>query len=266
MAADDNNKPTPSEPPIQGELPMAESPPLSIDPPAPAAAKIESQAMPARPRPVFGRRQKQLALLTVSIVLAAGIGGVIGALANANWTSPRPDVSALEERKALQQSIAHLTKQVAALKTDLDKSNKLALDKFNKIALDMTGKPAASPIAKTADRVDSGKSTEITGTVPAPAIAAPAAAPATVTVPLPRPAPRPAAAATHPAVLTDWRIYEARGGYIYVEGHGDIYQVVPGAPLPGLGPVQSIRREDGAWVVVTPKGIIVAARDRRRFE
>lgn len=264
MAADDNNNSTPSKPPIQGELPMAELPPLSIDPPAPAAAKIEAQAMPAQPRPFFGRRQKQLALLTVSIVLAAGIGGVIGAFANAAWTSPRPDVSALEERKALQQSISHLTKQVAALKTDLDKSNKLSLDKFNKIALDMTGKPGA--IAKTADRADSGKGTEITGTIPAPAIAAPAAAPATVAVPLPRPAPRPAAAATHPAVLTDWRIYGARGGYIYVEGHGDIYQVVPGAPLPGLGPVQSIRREDGSWVVVTPKGIIVAARDRRRFE
>jgi hypothetical protein len=44
-----------------------------------------------------------------------------------------------------------------------------------------------------------------------------------------------------------------------VQGHGDIYQVVPGAPLPGLGSVEQIKRQDGRWVVVTPKGIIVSA-------
>jgi len=51
-----------------------------------------------------------------------------------------------------------------------------------------------------------------------------------------------------------------------VQGHGDIYQVVPGAPLPGLGPVERVKRQDGRWVVVTPKGIIVSMRDRRYFE
>ena len=43
-----------------------------------------------------------------------------------------------------------------------------------------------------------------------------------------------------------------------VENHGEIYQVVLGAPLPGLGPVQSVKRQDGRWVVLTPKGIIVS--------
>jgi len=51
-----------------------------------------------------------------------------------------------------------------------------------------------------------------------------------------------------------------------VQGHGDIYQVVPGGPLPGIGPVEQIKRQDGRWVVVTPKGIIVSMRDRRYFE
>jgi len=51
-----------------------------------------------------------------------------------------------------------------------------------------------------------------------------------------------------------------------VESNGDIYQIVPGAPLPGLGPVGAIRRLDGRWVVTTPKGIIVSMRDRRYFE
>jgi hypothetical protein len=66
--------------------------------------------------------------------------------------------------------------------------------------------------------------------------------------------------------VADWSIRGARDGYVYVQGHGDIYEVVPGAPLPGLGPVEQIKRQDGRWVVVTPKGIIVSMRDRRYFE
>jgi hypothetical protein len=52
-------------------------------------------------------------------------------------------------------------------------------------------------------------------------------------------------------------------GYVYVENRGEIYQVQLGAPLPGLGPVQSVKRQDGRWIVLTPKGIIVSLRDRR---
>ena len=53
---------------------------------------------------------------------------------------------------------------------------------------------------------------------------------------------------------------------VYVRGHGDTYQVQLGAPLPGLGPVQQVKRQDGRWLVVTPKGLIVSMRDRRYFE
>ena len=39
-----------------------------------------------------------------------------------------------------------------------------------------------------------------------------------------------------------------------------MFEVVPGANLPGLGKVETIRRQDGRWVVVTPKGFIVSQR------
>ncbi len=68
------------------------------------------------------------------------------------------------------------------------------------------------------------------------------------------------------SVLTNWSIRSSRNGYLYVQGHGDVYQAAPGAPLPGLGPVEQIKRQDGHWVVVTPKGIIVSRRDRHYFE
>ena len=82
----------------------------------------------------------------------------------------------------------------------------------------------------------------------------------------PRPAPpRIAAAVSRPAVVHDWRILRTRGGLVDVIGRDGIYEVVPGAVLPGLGPVRSIEQRNGRWMVVTPKGIIVSARDRGYF-
>jgi hypothetical protein len=65
------------------------------------------------------------------------------------------------------------------------------------------------------------------------------------------------------SILADWSIRDARDGYVTVQGHGEAYRVVPGTPLPGLGPVDQIKRQDGHWVVVTPKGIIVPRRGPR---
>ncbi len=63
------------------------------------------------------------------------------------------------------------------------------------------------------------------------------------------------------SILSDWWIPDRpHDGYVYVQGHGDVYRVVPGTPLPGLGPVERIDRQNGHWVVVTPKGIIVSGR------
>jgi hypothetical protein len=63
------------------------------------------------------------------------------------------------------------------------------------------------------------------------------------------------------SILRDWWISHARNGYVYVQGHGEVYRVVPGTPLPGLGAVEQIKRQNGRWVVMTPKGIIASMRD-----
>ncbi len=63
------------------------------------------------------------------------------------------------------------------------------------------------------------------------------------------------------SILADWSVTDGpRDGWVYVQGHGDVYRVVPGTPLPGLGPVEQIKGQDGHWVVITPKGIIVSRR------
>jgi hypothetical protein len=200
---------------------------------------------PKRPRFAFRPRHKRYALLAASVAIAAVVGAVTGAATTGGFSKAPPvDVAAIEENKAMQQSVARLTKEITSLKATLDAANR----------------SASSQIAKISERL-SRETTNVTGSVPPQTQAAP-------TGPLPAARSETAATAMQPrlSIVPDWTIHDTRDGFVYVQGHGDIYQVVPGAPLPGLGPVEQIKRQDGRWLVVTPKGIIVSMRDRRYFE
>jgi hypothetical protein len=209
-----------------------------------------SSALLFFPRFHFRPRHKRYALLAASVAIAAAFGAVVGAAATGGLSkAPAVDIAAMQESKATQQSVAHLTKEITNLKASLESANKAA----------------HSQIAKLSDRL-SRETAEITGSITPPQTVPPAQQ---ASAPLPAPRPAQAAELPPPARLTivpDWSIRETRDGYVYVQGHGDVYQVVPGAPLPGLGPVAQIKRQDGRWLVVTPKGIIVSMRDRRYFE
>jgi len=233
----------------KSELPEVESPALSPagDEPEtvadsaliilPPASKTGAQSAPPhfRIRP----RHKRYAVLAASVAVAAGIGVLAGSLLAWNRSAPGPDVAGLHRQQAMQKSISHLSKEVASLKANLAAGRKSADSEIAKIS------------RKFADRLRSAP--DITGSIPAP--------PAAVPTPLPRPAPRMAS-----RVVSDWAIHDVFGGHVYVKGHGDIYEVARGAPLPGLGPISAVERRHGRWVVVTPKGLIVSLRDRRFFE
>jgi len=217
-----------------------------------------SLAWPSLTLPALSRRARRRAALAATIALAAGIGGTIGALAIGASTSPPPapvqDTAAAQEREAMQKTIARLGKEITTLRANLDSA----------------GKTATAQIAKLTERND--KLSEKLAAVERRAAAA-AASPETTgsiaaAVPLPAPKPDqkssaakpPAVAEQKPPVIEGWTIRSARDGMVLVEGRGEIYEVVPGAPLPGLGRVEAIERRDGRWVVVTPKGLIVAMR------
>jgi len=267
----------PDNAPQQGqtELPLVDSPSLSPATPdvasepaaevpatleaTPAVSKTEidnkeqptdfAQATPAGarwPQLRLHPRHRRYAILAASVAIAAAVGVLAGATMTGGFSKPASiDVAGLEESKATQQSIARLSKDVASLKASFEAANKSAQSQF----------------AKISERL-ARDSAEITG-----AIMPPQTMPPTSAAPLPPARPAPAAEARRrPSVITSWTIRETRDGFVYVQGHGDVYQVVPGAPLPGIGPVEQIKRQDGRWVVVTPKGIIVSMRDRRYFE
>jgi hypothetical protein len=225
-------------------LPIVESPPLcpaggepSVAP-EPKAEPIASPAdegaalpLPAAARLHVRPRHKRQAILAASVTIAACIGAIIGALAMSG-TAQAPDHTA-----AMQQSIGKLDKEIVALKAELEAGSK----------------SARSQIAKINDKISErvNRPPETTGSI--------ATIPAAIPTPMPRPDIR-------TSVVRDWRIYNVRDGIVAVESHGEIYEIGIGAPLPGLGPVEQIKRQDGRWVVMTPKGIIVSQRDRRYFE
>src|SRR5579875_3632401 len=244
--------------------PKVQAPPLSpaIEPIcAPAAsdraatdAAIAPAKQPGRGGDSLSSRaalRRRLMLHAASLLVAAGLGGLIGAFAADRWVGPRSDIPAIEESGKLQRSVAQLGKEMAALKADLERATRRVPDQ--------AAKPQTSDHAARLD----GTEQDVTGTIPPKQATV---EPLPQTAPLPPPRPRTVVSSGKPPVLRDWWIRDARGGYVFVEGHGDVYQVVPGAPLPGLGPVEAIKRENGAWVVVTPEGLIVADRDRSRFE
>jgi hypothetical protein len=71
----------------------------------------------------------------------------------------------------------------------------------------------------------------------------------------------PAATGSQPGiipVIEGWVLRNVYGGSALVEGRPGLIQVMPGDNLPGVGRVESIRREDGRWAVVTTRGLIVS--------
>ncbi len=213
---------------------------------------------PARPasRPF---RAKRFALLAASVAVAAALGGIAGALtvgALAGTPARSSDAPAAEERVALQKTLAHLSAEVAALKSNLDAANKLAAAQFGKVneRFDRNDKAQAEPaqrLAKVAEAVErlerrlaANAAPETTGSIaPARTAAAPAAT---------------EAKDESKPVVDGWTIRDARNGQVMVQGRSGIYEVVPGAELPGLGKVETIKHQDGRWIVVTQKGLITA--------
>ena len=266
----------PVTPAIKSELPVVDSPSISpaipfIGPvkpvptidvdPAPTNDDAPSVTPPAaKSRFALSRRQRRSVLLAASVVFAAGFGAVIGAIANASFAPPPPkaDTAALTERKAMQRTITHLSKEMTAIKSaSVEASSKAAKEiAALKSNLDAANKTAGAQLAKAAARIDEMEHQ----------VQARAAAPETTgSIGTQHAAAEAAAASAKVPIVRGWIVRDARNGYVYVQGRSGIYQVVPGATLPGLGTVETIKRQDGRWVVVTPKGIIVSMRDRPYF-
>jgi hypothetical protein len=253
--ADDAREPT-SDKPIEqaaqtpAALPSVESPSISpAETPAETEAKAPDVTPPMAERAsVYPQSRSGFGLLAASFIAVAAVSGVLGALAM-NF-APR-DTSAEQQRHVMQESLTKLTQEIATLKSDIAASEKAARAQTARLAdLD------ASVKAKLAR-----DQAIVTGSITPPATTAAAATPKSAeTAPLPPPKPQIAAAAPSHSVVEGWSVLGVRRGFVYVRSRDDVYRVIPGDRLPGLGVVEDVRRDDAGLVVVTSRGLIVASR------
>ena len=169
---------------------------------------------------------------------------------------------------ALEASVARLDAEIVTLKASLEHNSKTTTSQLNKAGdrLDRVEKAQAEPVAKLAklsEAVDKLRTAQASAT---PAAAAPAPArdvtgsiPQQVAAATPSapPVPQKPEVARLPTV-EGWVLRDVANGIALIESRRGMYEVYAGDPIPGLGRVDAIRKQDGRWVVVTSKGLIVA--------
>jgi hypothetical protein len=226
-------------------------------------AGSEPEAEPSQG--MFGKRR--IAVLAAVVALAALAGALGGALATAGLTQLASEDATPSDNHALEASVARIDSDILALKASIEHTSKLGMSQFNKTSerLDKVEKAQAEPAAKLAklsETVD--KLRAAPAVAPVPVAAAPAAA-KEVTGSISPSAAAAQASATAPKLevgrlptVEGWILRDVANGGALIEGRQGVYEVYAGDPVPGLGRVDAIRRQDGRWVVVTSKGLIVA--------
>ncbi|MBR1178895.1 hypothetical protein JQ617_33360 [Bradyrhizobium sp. KB893862 SZCCT0404] len=216
---------------------------------------------------------RRLSAMAAVVAIAASVGAISGALATAgmmHFAAPAAAPVQVADTSALDASVARIDADLVALKANVEHSSKTGLSQSNRAndRLDKLEKAQAEPMAKLAklsETVDKLRATP--PAAPAQAAAAPARettgsiAPAQVATAAAAPAPVPAAPKTEVGrlpTLEGWRLRDVANGGALIEGRDGLYEVYAGDPIPGVGRVDAIRRQDGRWVVVTSKGLIVA--------
>jgi hypothetical protein len=228
---------------------IAEAPSEAAEEPA-AAGGAAAVAAPAR--------SSRFALLAASLALAAGLGAVVGSLSASGLAHLSPVAAAapksgMAEANALQAMKAELA-ELSALKASLDGTARNANGQFAKIVerLDRVERAQIEPAAKIAHMAEAIDRLEKKNVM-----AAASAAPETTgAIPNKQPA-APAETKLPDKILQNWVVQDVRRGRALVENsYGGVFAVAAGSTLPGLGVVESIKRQDGQWVVVTARGVI----------
>jgi hypothetical protein len=207
-------------------------------------------------------------MMAIAAMIALGI--TVGAVGGSVAMSGLGKLFAADDTKstnqALEEHIARLDGELSALKAEVDRNAKQSIAARAKSAerLDKLEKGQAEPAAKLAklsETVEKLRTTPPPAAAPAPAPAPVASAPAkevtgSINAPVPTPAPKPEVARL--PMVEGWRIIDIAGGGATIEGRAGIFEVYAGDPVPGLGRIDAIRKQDGRWTVVTSKGLIVA--------
>jgi hypothetical protein len=260
-------------PAVTGAAGVEAEPEVEAPKPAPSFAEIKSAAGRS-PHDVAGillvpaaeaqraSRRPRFPVIAGFLVAVLALGAIAGAVAMSATESVAPvpapvaaaapvapvaDNVANSDTASLRAEIAKLRSEVAGLKASLDSANRSASQQFAKLSdrIDHTQADVSARATKTADQLPKDI---VTGSIPS------APAPAAIVTVTPPPPPQ-------PPILPGWRLRDVYRGNAILQGRmGGMIELAPGDAFPGIGRVESIRRQDGRWVVITSRGMIVSMR------
>jgi hypothetical protein len=203
------------------------------------------------------RHERRFGTLAAAVVLAAVAGAIGGVSATLGFPHFLGDDATSARLPSLEAWAARTDADILVLKASAEHSARTGVAQYSKTSdrLDKIEKAQAEPGAKVArlseavEKLRAAQQTapasgaaEVTGSI-GPVAAAPAADPKPAVAKLP--------------TLQGWLLLEVGNGAALIEGQRGIYEVSVGNAVPGLGRIDAIRRQDGRWVVVTTKGLIV---------
>ena len=195
------------------------------------AEKPAEEPAAAAPAPASTSRFLQLAA-TVAFIAAFSsfVGSVSGAGFAHYYDAAVPgSVHVATDSTALQQ----MKTELAALKAEVDTTMRGTNGQYSKIA-------------DRLDRLDQHfAAADTTGSI----------ATSTST------APGPEQPKITDRILQDWVVQGVQNGRALIESrYGGVFDVGAGSILPGVGRIDSIKRQDGQWLVLTARGTITSGR------
>ena len=237
-------------------------PAAAAEAPAAASADVESSTTEAAVASLSRWRLPASAPLAAGIALAVAAGVIAGvtttsALLN-DSSAAAATASVAGETRALQATVTQLNSELTALKAGLGNAQRTTTAQMGKLTerLDRAEKAQAEPVAKLAkitETIDRLEKRQQQAAAPAPAD--PDITGSTLAY----------KEESRPPVAEGWRLRDFYQGRAVVESrNGMLFEVGPGSNLPGLGKVETIKRENGRLVVVAKNGVITAMSEPRR--
>jgi len=216
---------------------------------------------------MFGKRR--LAAFAAVVALATVTGALGGALAIVGLGRFVGNDATSAGNRTFEATVARIDAEILNLKLSVEHTSKTGMSQYNRSSdrLDRLEKAQAEPAAKLAKLSEAVEKLRAAAAV-APAVAAPVASvPAAAPVAAkevtgsiasaPTSADAPKVELARLPTVEGWVLRGVSNGVALIEGRRGIYDVYAGDPVPGAGRVDAIRRQDGRWVVVTSKGLIV---------
>ena len=194
------------------------------DPSLKNGPSFEKAPEPAVAPDTTSRRSLSLAAIVTIAAAVGALGGSAATFGIGHFKSgDETAVAVADQGLAMDSAIAKVNAEIAAIKAAAATQSA----KLTKLS------ETATKLSETTDKL---RAPETTGSITPPA--------STAAIPrLP--------------VVDGWTLRDVGEGAARVQGRLGIFEVYPGDPLPGLGRVDAIRKQDGRWVVVTSRGLIV---------